>query len=109
MSATQLLKQTVGRLRPDFRDRYTRSACGGYVNADPTLDCTTSAQDGVIVSQKEVYDGMKSFPSGHAAVSFSLATYYALYQAGMDEKKLWNYDGSWAEWSYLEHLPIETN
>lgn len=79
LSTTQLIKQTVGRLRPDFRDRYTRAACGGYVNADSSLDCSTAPQDGFVMSQNDVYDGMKSFPSAHASTSFSLATYYSLY------------------------------
>jgi len=32
----------------------------------------------------------------------SSATYYALLQAGIDESLLWNYDGSWAEYSRLD-------
>ncbi|MEL6195355.1 MAG: rhodanese-like domain-containing protein, partial [Bacteroidota bacterium] len=26
----------------------------------------------------------------------------------MGFSKVWNYDGSWTEWSYYDHLPIET-
>lgn len=37
----------------------------------------------------------------------SSTLYFALLQLGLDEAKLWNYDGSWAEYSRLEALPVE--
>lgn len=37
----------------------------------------------------------------------SAATFFALYQLGYDEDRVVNYDGSWAEYSRLEHLPVE--
>lgn len=37
----------------------------------------------------------------------SAATFFALYQLGYDEDRLLNYDGSWTEYSRLEHLPVE--
>lgn len=38
----------------------------------------------------------------------SSTVFFALLQAGHDPDALWNYDGSWAEYSRLEELPIET-
>lgn len=90
-AATMALKHSFGRLRPDFRDRYTRAACGGYVEADASIDCSSAPQDGVIVSKEDVYDGMKSFPSGHSSTAFSLATYYSLYLG--------------TEWVFGKHAP----
>jgi 3-mercaptopyruvate sulfurtransferase SseA/sterol desaturase/sphingolipid hydroxylase (fatty acid hydroxylase superfamily) len=36
----------------------------------------------------------------------SSATYYAALQAGLSEDRIWNYDGSWAEYSRLAELPV---
>lgn len=38
----------------------------------------------------------------------SAGVYFAMAQLGWDEAKMWNYDGSWAEYSLLTELPIET-
>ena len=37
----------------------------------------------------------------------SAVTFFALYQLGYDENRVLNYDGSWAEYSRLEHVPVE--
>jgi 3-mercaptopyruvate sulfurtransferase SseA/sterol desaturase/sphingolipid hydroxylase (fatty acid hydroxylase superfamily) len=37
----------------------------------------------------------------------SSTVHYALLQAGLDRDLVWNYDGSWAEYSRLAHLPAE--
>lgn len=38
----------------------------------------------------------------------SSTLYFAMLQLGWDEHNLWNYDGSWAEYSRLASLPVET-
>jgi len=38
----------------------------------------------------------------------SSGVYFAMVQLGWDEASIWNYDGSWAEYSRLSQLPIET-
>lgn len=74
---TEALKLSVGRLRPDFRERYVRAACGGVIEVDVELDCE-SVDDGFVIEREDLYDGMKSFPSGHSASSFAAATFLAL-------------------------------
>ncbi len=82
LDLTTVLKNSVGRLRPDFRDRYLRSACAGYTEAPASLDCTGATEDGFTLTNRDVIDGMRSFPSGHASSSFALATYFSLYLGG---------------------------
>jgi membrane-associated phospholipid phosphatase len=79
---TELTKIGVGRLRPDFRDRYSRAACAGYVEGTSSVDCDTVGADGFVLTQRDVIDGMKSFPSSHASTAFALATYLSLYLGG---------------------------
>ncbi|MBI1948109.1 MAG: phosphatase PAP2 family protein [Deltaproteobacteria bacterium] len=75
--ATEALKLTFGRLRPDFRERYLRAACAGVIETEAELDCA-AVDDGFEIDRAELYDGMKSFPSGHASASFAAATFLAL-------------------------------
>lgn len=75
---TELLKLGVGRLRPDFAERYQRAACQGLVAAPDGIECTLF-NDGFEIDEKAYFDGFKSFPSGHASTSFALATYLSLW------------------------------
>ncbi|KAH9832594.1 lipid phosphate phosphatase 1 [Rhodofomes roseus] len=65
--ATELLKNRVGRLRPDFLSRCkwdkATKACAGDVET--------------------ILDGRKSFPSGHSSTAFSGMMFLSLWIAGM--------------------------
>ncbi|KAI3638953.1 hypothetical protein MIR68_003451 [Amoeboaphelidium protococcarum] len=65
---TDIVKLLIGRLRPDFLDRCQPSGTA------PNSPCTGDAD--------LVYEGRKSFPSGHASFSFAGLTYLALYISG---------------------------
>ncbi|KAL7752827.1 hypothetical protein RI367_001830 [Sorochytrium milnesiophthora] len=62
-----IIKVSVGRLRPDFLDRCKPT----------TID--TSAYPVCTGDPKIINDGRKSFPSGHAATSWTGYSYIALY------------------------------
>ena len=74
---TEGLKLSFGRLRPDFRERWTTAACAGVVARPRDLECTGIAPS-TEIRLADVYDGMKSFPSGHSAISAAAATYLSL-------------------------------
>jgi len=63
---TEALKNRVGRLRPDFLSRCqwdaARHVCTGDVN--------------------QIFDGRKSFPSGHSSTAFVGMTFVTLFLAG---------------------------
>jgi membrane-associated phospholipid phosphatase len=75
---TEALKLSFGRLRPDFRERWLRAACGGTTAAPDGLDCS-AVDDGFVISEEDLKDGMKSFVSGHSSSSFAVATYLSLW------------------------------
>jgi membrane-associated phospholipid phosphatase len=74
---TELFKHSFGRLRPDYRDRYLRAACGGTAptQASAGVNCSEVLADGFVVSADELRDGQLSFLSGHASSSFAMASY----------------------------------
>lgn len=74
---TSTLKVTVGRLRPDFRDRYTAAACQGLAVRAAGVACPTSPAFQITAS--EYRDGFRSFPSGHSTAAFAFATYLSLW------------------------------
>jgi len=74
----ELIKPLFGRLRPDFRDRYVHAACGGTVDVPDGLDCS-AVDTSFTIDADDLRDGSKSFASGHAAVSFSMATFGSLW------------------------------
>jgi len=78
VAVTEALKLSVGRLRPDFRERWLRAACAGNTKAPDDLDCS-SVDDGFEVSKEDLTDGMKSFASGHSSSSFAVATFGSLW------------------------------
>ncbi len=84
LMATEVLKFSFGRLRPDFQDRARRYYCNRADHAD--IDCTGFTEgplsDDPSKVEKIWADGRRSFPSGHASTSFALATYAALVTGG---------------------------
>ncbi|KAF7308451.1 Lipid phosphate phosphatase 1 [Mycena chlorophos] len=75
---TNILKNAVGRLRPDFLARCKWD--------EEMLKCTGKAKD--------ILDGRKSFPSGHSSAAFSGMTFLALWLAGQT-----------AAWCFAAQLP----
>ncbi len=92
--ATEVMKLGFGRLRPDFRERWVRAACAGIVTKPEDLDCAIT-DDGFVVERKDLIDGMKSFPSGHASTSWAAATFVALQIGSMH---LWGSSADRAEY-----------
>jgi membrane-associated phospholipid phosphatase len=78
-AVTEVFKLGVGRLRPDFRDRYQRASCSGSAPANDALDCDTILADGFTIDAHDYAEGFKSFPSGHASSTFSTATYLSMW------------------------------
>lgn len=74
---TSTLKVTVGRLRPDFRERYTATACQGLTVRAAGVACPASPPFQITAS--EYRDGFRSFPSGHSTAAFAFATYLSLW------------------------------
>lgn len=89
---TEVLKVSVGRLRPDFQDRVRRFYCQ---RADHQgVSCTGTEvplDDDPVKAQKLLDDGRKSFPSGHSSTSFAMATYAALATGG---RFVWSADAT---------------
>lgn len=80
---TEALKFGFGRLRPDFQDRVQRHYC----SLPDHLGVTCTGQEVPLdpdpaKAQKIFDDGRRSFPSGHASTSFSLAVYASLVTGG---------------------------
>ncbi|MFZ9888961.1 MAG: phosphatase PAP2 family protein, partial [Myxococcota bacterium] len=74
---TSTLKVTIGRLRPDFRDRYEAAACQGLTARAALVTC--AANPSFQISASEYRDGFRSFPSGHSTAAFAFATYLSLW------------------------------
>jgi membrane-associated phospholipid phosphatase len=80
VTVTELLKRSVGRLRPDFRDRFIARGCQGELGVHPEdLPCDEVPASLKQISEKEYDYGRRSFPSGHASTSFALGTFAAHY------------------------------
>ncbi|ORX69657.1 acid phosphatase/Vanadium-dependent haloperoxidase, partial [Linderina pennispora] len=80
MMITNTVKNLAGRHRPDFIDR-----CDIDKNAAPRLEPFIGLLNSTVCRQTDqsiLYDGMRSFPSGHSSFSFAGLTYLALWLAG---------------------------
>ena len=84
LMATEALKFSFGRLRPDFQDRVRRYYCNRPDHAG--VDCAGFTEGPLSDDPTKIEtiwaDGRRSFPSGHASTSFALATYAALVTGG---------------------------
>jgi diacylglycerol diphosphate phosphatase / phosphatidate phosphatase len=71
----------LGRLRPDFLDRCQwdplQHVCTGFVKLFSTKSSLTKHRN-----VNEIFDGRKSFPSGHSSTAFVGMTFTALFLAG---------------------------
>ena len=72
---TDVVKNAVGRPRPDLLDRCQPSP-DTKENALVTIDVCTAPQS------HRLHDGWRSFPSGHSSFSFSGLGFLSLYLAG---------------------------
>jgi membrane-associated phospholipid phosphatase len=80
LMVTEVLKNSVGRLRPDFQGRVLRyDACRNEGNTGIRCSDFEAAS---IEDSEGIVDGRKSFPSGHASTSFATATYATLVLGG---------------------------
>ncbi|KAG0224596.1 hypothetical protein BGW42_004987 [Actinomortierella wolfii] len=78
---TQIIKATVGALRPDFLDRCQPRVNGTIPTTDPTLGLWTN--DICTNTNKDILDeGRRAFPSGHASTCFAGLTYLSMWLAG---------------------------
>ncbi|CAK5277461.1 unnamed protein product [Mycena citricolor] len=77
-SITQFTKLTVGRPRPDLLDRCqpTAGSVDPIYGLSNSTICTTPSDDYIML------DGFRSFPSGHATLSFAGLGFLAFYMAG---------------------------
>ncbi|KAJ2812310.1 hypothetical protein H4S07_001489 [Coemansia furcata] len=74
-TATNVVKNAAGRLRPDFIDR-----CQPNITENPKLKLV----DYTVCTQRDLAylrEGMRSFPSGHASLAFCGLTFTSLYLA----------------------------
>lgn len=75
---TQVLKVSVGRLRPDYL-----SLCNPAIPDDIMIQIGQPASANPVcnptLSNGKVIDGRWSFPSGHASTAFSLISYAVIY------------------------------
>lgn len=71
---TSAIKISVGRPRPDFLSRCFPDGASQFIDLKSTYDCPGNEND--------VLQGLKSFPSGHASLSFSSLGFVSLYIAG---------------------------
>ena len=71
---TDIIKNFVGRPRPDLLDRCSPAA-GTHLDEWVTIDVCTETE------QHKLHDGFRSFPSGHSSVSFAGLGWLALFLA----------------------------
>lgn len=79
VTATTMLKVTVGRPRPDLIDRCQPAA--GSTNRTP-YGLATQSICTVALDSSKLRDGFRSFPSGHSSTAFAGLTFLSLYLAG---------------------------
>jgi len=80
LGVTEILKTSIGRLRPDFQDRARRYHCGNLGQTDGA--CAGWVGEPLEEGDKEFMRGRKSFVSGHASFAFGIATYWSMVIGG---------------------------
>ncbi|PVF96354.1 acid phosphatase/Vanadium-dependent haloperoxidase [Serendipita vermifera] len=79
---TETIKFIVGRPRPDLLSRCKPDAARAQAAFTQTAVTLFSTSICTTTDVKELNDGFRSFPSGHASMSFAGLTYLALFLAG---------------------------
>ena len=91
---TEVLKNLVGRYRPDWLDRCSPSDPGTIsIDSFGATSSENPACTNAVVSASKLEDGHKSFPSGHSSVAFSLGTvvvFHAGWWMAKSSRDLWS-------------------
>ncbi|MCO4764480.1 MAG: phosphatase PAP2 family protein [Myxococcales bacterium] len=79
MGSTALIKNFVGRLRPDFQDRVRRWHCAkGELDASMCPAGIAPLSSDAHENEKIWFDGRRSFLSGHSVSAMNFSTYLSL-------------------------------
>jgi membrane-associated phospholipid phosphatase len=77
---TEVLKNLVGRMRPDFLARCIPDADGPvYIDAFGATSSENPPCTNEDIAESKLQDGHKSFPSGHSSTAFALGVYVVVY------------------------------
>ena len=108
------------RSEPEFTgaEQHKKAARAGRIPGATLLQWTDVLRDKELDPRMRTVDDLHALLDGlqspDGVVTYcqsgtrSSGVYFAMVQLGWDEDAIWNYDGSWAEYSRLAEQPIET-